>query len=113
MTPPGSRYCATEIGLIMNTGLIAWIGGPGLLEELPDRLVPPFLLDLPAEDRHLAARRAARDRVVMGRRDLAACHLDPRLVQRAEFLDPLFVGAAGEFRQVPMALRKTSRMSDW
>ena len=55
VSSPGSRYCATEIGLIMNTGLIAWTAVAGLLEELPDRLVPPFLGDLLQDDAHLAA----------------------------------------------------------
>ena len=41
----------------MNTGLTARIGGPGFLDELPDRLMLPLLLEFPPENRHLAPRR--------------------------------------------------------
>ena len=102
MTLPGSRYCADRDRAHHEHRLDGEDRGPGFLDELPDRLVLPLLLELPAEDRHLAARRVTGDRVVMGGRHLAACHLDASPVQGAELLDPLLEGPPVELGEFPV-----------
>ncbi len=89
MTLPGSRYWATEIGLIMNTGLIARIAVPASLMSCRIGLCLLFF-SISRRTTAISPPAAVRgDRVVVGGRHLAARHLDPRLVQGTEILDPL------------------------
>ena len=85
----------------MNTGLMARMAVPASLMSWRIGLCLRFF-SISRRRTAISPPARARDRVVMGGRHLAACHLDPPLVQGAEFLDPLLDESARRIRQVPM-----------